>query len=235
MLTRVDDDLVDPRLAERDGERRRLDELRAVADDGEDAHRASVVPLYGGRLTSNGRSGRIVAHIAGAYPPRRAPAGRPERRTMGQRRTRRSGRPGRWLMPQLREDLARLVAIPSVSATGYPPETHAELIAARDAVVELLEGAGVENIRSLELPDTAPVVLGEIPAPEGAPTVLLYGHYDVVPAGDEEKWDSPPFEADRARRRPLRTRVGRHEVEHRRARRRAARVGGASRPSGSRS
>ena len=98
------------------------------------------------------------------------------------------------LMPQLRADLARLVAIPSVSATGYPPETHAALIAARDAVVELLEGAGVENIRSLDLPDTAPVVLGEIPAPEGAPTVLLYGHYDIVPAGDEAKWESPPFE-----------------------------------------
>ena len=67
----------------------------------------------------------------------------------------------------------------------YPPETHAQLLAARDVVVELLEGAGVQNVRSLELPDTAPVVLGEIPAPEGAPTVLLYGHYDVVPAGDE--------------------------------------------------
>ena len=98
------------------------------------------------------------------------------------------------LMPQLRADLARLVAIPSVSATSYPPETHAALLEARDAVVELLEGAGVENIRSLDLPDTAPVVLGEIPAPEGAPTVLLYGHYDIVPAGDEEKWESPPFE-----------------------------------------
>ena len=97
-------------------------------------------------------------------------------------------------MPELTKDLARLVAIPSVSITNYPPETHAELIACRDAVVELLEGAGVQTLRSLELPDTAPVVIGEIPAPEGAPTVLLYGHYDVVPAGDEEKWDSPPFE-----------------------------------------
>jgi len=45
----------------------------------------------------------------------------------------------------------------------------------------------VEELELLELPDTAPVIVGEIPAPDGAPTVLLYGHYDVVPVGDEEK------------------------------------------------
>ena len=42
VLPRVHDDLVDRRLSERHGERRRLDELRAVADDGEHAHRARV-------------------------------------------------------------------------------------------------------------------------------------------------------------------------------------------------
>ena len=98
-------------------------------------------------------------------------------------------------MPQLQDDLARLVAIPSVSVLGFPPETRPALLEARDAVSELLRDAGVEKLELLELPDTAPVIVGEIPAPDGAPTVLLYGHYDVVPVGDEAKWESPPFEA----------------------------------------
>ena len=97
-------------------------------------------------------------------------------------------------MPQLKEELARLVAIPSVSALGFP-EPRQPLLDAYETVVGLLRDAGVENLGSLELPDTAPVITGEIPGPDGAPTVLLYGHYDVVPAGDESKWESPPFEA----------------------------------------
>ena len=101
----------------------------------------------------------------------------------------------RALMPQLQQELAELVAIPCVSASGYPEETHQTLLQAHDLIVGLLRDAGVEQIESLELPETAPIIMGEIPAPEGAPTVLLYGHYDVVPAGDESKWESPPFEA----------------------------------------
>jgi acetylornithine deacetylase/succinyl-diaminopimelate desuccinylase-like protein len=99
------------------------------------------------------------------------------------------------LMPRLKADLARLVAIPSVSEWGFPEHTRPALLEAHDAVRELLRGAGVETLGSLELGGTAPVITGEIPAPDGAPTVLLYGHYDIVPAGDEALWDSPPFEA----------------------------------------
>jgi cysteinylglycine-S-conjugate dipeptidase len=99
------------------------------------------------------------------------------------------------LMPQLKADLARLVAIPSISAPNYPEETHAPLRAAYDAVVDLFRDTGVQILDPLVLPGTAPVVLGEIAAPDGAPTVLLYSHYDVVPIGDESKWESPPFEA----------------------------------------
>ena len=99
------------------------------------------------------------------------------------------------LMPQLKSELASLVAIPSVSASGYPEETHAALLEARAAIVELFRDVGVQDLGTVDLPNTAPAITGEIPAPDGAPTVLLYSHYDVVGAGDEEAWDSPPFEA----------------------------------------
>ena len=98
-------------------------------------------------------------------------------------------------MPQLKDELAQLVAIPSISALGFPEETRPALLQTRDVIADLLRGAGVTELDMLELPDTAPVIMGEIPGPEGAPTVLLYGHYDVVPVGEEAKWESPPFEA----------------------------------------
>lgn len=97
------------------------------------------------------------------------------------------------LMPRLTDDLKQLMAIPSVSLPGYPEETHAALHDAQVRVTELFSDAGVQNMETIELPDTAPVVFGSIPAPPGAPTVLMYSHYDVVPAGDESLWETPPF------------------------------------------
>jgi acetylornithine deacetylase/succinyl-diaminopimelate desuccinylase-like protein len=98
-------------------------------------------------------------------------------------------------MPQLQDDLARLVAIPSVSEPNFPEHTRPALLETYETILGLLRDVGVEKLGALELPGTAPVLTGEIPTPDGAPTVLLYGHYDVVPEGDVEKWESPPFEA----------------------------------------
>ena len=94
----------------------------------------------------------------------------------------------------LTQDLIRLATIPSISEPGYPEHTRPALLEAYELVAELLRDAGLQHVEPLELPGTAPAVTGEIPAPSGAPTVLLYSHYDVVPAGDEALWTSPPFE-----------------------------------------
>ncbi len=42
--------------------------------------------------------------------------------------------------------------------------------------------------------DGNPVVVGELAGPEGSPTILVYGHYDVQPTGDLAEWASPPYE-----------------------------------------
>ena len=97
------------------------------------------------------------------------------------------------LMPQITSELETLVAIPSVSIAGYPESTHAGLAAAESEVTRVFAESGVERFDVVNLPETAPIVFGEIPAPPGAPTVLLYGHYDVVGAGDLGLWNTEPF------------------------------------------
>lgn len=95
------------------------------------------------------------------------------------------------LLPGLVDDLMELTAIPSIAFPGFPPE---KVIEAHRFVVELLRSVGVEQISTIDLPDTSPVVFAEVEGPPGAPTVLLYAHYDVQPPGDETLWLHPPFE-----------------------------------------
>jgi acetylornithine deacetylase/succinyl-diaminopimelate desuccinylase-like protein len=93
--------------------------------------------------------------------------------------------------PRVRADLERLIRIPSVSFAGFDPAPVRESAA---ATAEILEASGLPGVRVLELDGVPPAVLGEHPAPDGAPTVLLYAHHDVQPPGEDADWDSPPFE-----------------------------------------
>jgi acetylornithine deacetylase/succinyl-diaminopimelate desuccinylase-like protein len=96
----------------------------------------------------------------------------------------------RELMPELVEQLEELVRIPSISGEGRPVEPIERAYAAVD---RMAREAGFATER-IDLPGTHPIVYGTIEGPAGAPTVLLYSHYDVVPAGDEASWSTAPFE-----------------------------------------
>ncbi|HUG08840.1 MAG TPA: dipeptidase [Acidimicrobiia bacterium] len=94
-------------------------------------------------------------------------------------------------MPRLKELLATLIRMESVSADDYDPQAVRQ---AGATIVEMLDEAGFDNARLLESSNGHPAVFAEKPGPEGAPKLLLYAHYDVQPPGPIEEWETGPFE-----------------------------------------
>ncbi|NDZ83191.1 dipeptidase [Streptomyces sp. SID10853] len=96
------------------------------------------------------------------------------------------------LMPRAQAELTELVAFRSVADPAVFPRSECE--GAAEWVAGALRAEGFQDVALLDTPDGSRSVYGLLPGPEGAPTVLLYAHYDVQPPLGEDAWLSPPFE-----------------------------------------
>ncbi len=86
--------------------------------------------------------------------------------------------------------LEEFLRIPSVSTDG---ERRADVQRAAEYLAQRFREAGLPRV---EIAPTKghPIVLAEWTKAPGAPTILVYGHYDVQPPGDPTKWTTPAFE-----------------------------------------
>ena len=95
-------------------------------------------------------------------------------------------------LDDLIHETADWLRIPSISAGARNDEALLE--AAQWAQRRVLAAGGTCDL--VDTPGGAPLVVGELKARDDAPTVLIYGHYDVQDPGDESEWTTPPFEPD---------------------------------------
>jgi acetylornithine deacetylase/succinyl-diaminopimelate desuccinylase-like protein len=94
-------------------------------------------------------------------------------------------------LDRFRAELFDLLRIPSISTD---PDHASHMRSAAGWLVERMGKAGLTA--SVEETDGHPVALGRHRAGPDAPTLLVYGHYDVQPPEPLEPWTSPPFEPE---------------------------------------
>jgi acetylornithine deacetylase/succinyl-diaminopimelate desuccinylase-like protein len=88
------------------------------------------------------------------------------------------------------ESYKELLRIPSISTL---PEHKPDIERAARWIVDELTRIGIENARTFETPGH-PLVYGDWLHADGAPTVLVYCHYDVQPVDPIELWETAPFD-----------------------------------------
>ena len=94
--------------------------------------------------------------------------------------------------PRFLEELFSLIRIPSISAH---PERKPDIERCAERWKELLLEAGADTVEVMPS-NGNPLVYGEKHVSDDAPTVLVYAHYDVMPAEPLELWHSKPFEPE---------------------------------------
>jgi acetylornithine deacetylase/succinyl-diaminopimelate desuccinylase-like protein len=94
-------------------------------------------------------------------------------------------------MPAVPADLLEFLRIPSISTD---PAFDADTRRCAAFTRQLLTNAGLQSAHLIESPGHHPLVYADHLHAPGAPTLLLYGHYDVQPPEPLGEWLSPPFE-----------------------------------------
>ncbi|WP_462347014.1 dipeptidase [Alloprevotella tannerae] len=94
--------------------------------------------------------------------------------------------------PRLLENLFSLIRIPSISAL---PEHHDDMLKCADRWKELLLAAGADRAEVMPS-DGNPLVYAEKLILGADKTILIYGHYDVMPVEPLELWKSDPFKPE---------------------------------------
>ena len=89
--------------------------------------------------------------------------------------------------------LAELVDFLKIPSISTQPERQADTAVAAQWLANKMTQAGLENVELIAT-QRHPLVYADWLHAPGAPTVLIYGHYDVQPADPLELWDSPPFD-----------------------------------------
>ncbi|MCP4424898.1 MAG: dipeptidase [Chloroflexi bacterium] len=104
--------------------------------------------------------------------------------------------PGRYAQENQAAHLAELIEFLRIPSVSTQPEHTADVAAAADWLAQAMRAAAIENVRVIAT-EGHPLVYGDwLRAGSDAPTVLIYGHYDVQPVDPLELWESPPFEPD---------------------------------------
>lgn len=95
-------------------------------------------------------------------------------------------------LPVFLDELFSLIRIPSVSAHKQAKDA---LYQCANQWVDILVKSGVDEAQVMET-NGNPVVYAEKLVDKSLPTVLVYGHYDVMPAEPFELWESSPFKPE---------------------------------------
>ena len=91
------------------------------------------------------------------------------------------------------EAIAELETLCRLQSVSTDPAYKPGILAAADFMATALKRSGFPEVEIVET-EGHPLIFARSPPIPGAPTILVYGHYDVQPPDPLDKWQSPPFE-----------------------------------------